>query len=353
MPSNAVIVDDHAHPFPLETTRLPWDALGLLLAPPAASPDAPEPLFVEALRVRLAGLLGCPTEDVVQAREDTAKDWQGYVRILADDVGLATTLMDGGSSVLTPAQLQQYANLYDRPVHGIVRIEAVADPLIGQGASSDEVADAVSAALAQGKASGVVAAKTVLAYRTGLCVDPDADPKDVDRAKGLRDWLMRRLLGWCSDLAMPLQIHSGFGDSDLRLATANPVGLEPLLRTPEGRSATVVLIHGSFPWHEQAAYLAAVHPNVYLEVSLHPVFSPSTTVERLHRMLDLAPVSKLLTGSDGHVTPELQWFSLRNTLDAWGTLAERLAHWVRPSWMERTRHAVLAGTAQRVYGLGV
>jgi predicted TIM-barrel fold metal-dependent hydrolase len=356
--SDLLVVDDHAHPVPLRHEPLPWSLLGLGLGPDTGmSIPGPEPLYLEVLRRRLARLLGCAADEVAEAREERATDWPAYVRLLAEDVALGPTLLDGGPTLLGPDELASYAALYDRPVHGIARVEAVADPLVAAGASTHEIADAVASSLEHAAAHGSVSAKTVLAYRTGLYVEAGVTEGDVDRAraagdqKPLRDWLMRRVLGWCADLGLPIQVHSGFGDSDLRLATANPSGLQDLLRTAEGSAATVVLIHSAFPWHEEAAYLAAVHPRLHVEMSLHAIFSPATTADRLLRILDLVPPGKLLTGSDGHVTPELQWLALRTTLDAWDTVRDRLSGTVSESWLNDARTAALADNARRVYRL--
>jgi predicted TIM-barrel fold metal-dependent hydrolase len=354
--SDLLVVDDHAHPVSLRHEPLPWDRLGLALDTGSPVPG-PAPLYVEVLRRGLGRLLGCGPDEVAEVREERATDWPAYVRMLAEDVSLGTTLLDGGDEVLGGEELAAYATLYDRPVQGIARVEAVADPMVAAGAGTREIADAVASSLQRAAADGSVSAKTVLAYRTGLRVDAGVTEADVERAraageeKPLRDWLMRRVLGWCADLGLPIQVHSGFGDSELPLATAHPAGLQDLLRTPEGSAATVVLIHSAFPWHEEAAYLAVVHPHLHLEMSLHAIFSPATTADRLLRILDLVPPGKLLTGSDGHVAPELQWLGLRTTLDAWDEVGTRLAGTVSAGWFDDVRRGALAGNARRVYGL--
>ncbi len=95
------------------------------------------------------------------------------------------------------------------------------------------------------------------------------------RAKPLRDYLTRQVFAQCADLALPIQIHTGFGDSDIRLADANPVLLDDVLRSPEGAAANTVLIHAGYPWHEQLAYLTLVRHNVWAEFSLVNLFSPA------------------------------------------------------------------------------
>jgi quercetin dioxygenase-like cupin family protein len=120
-------------------------------------------------------------------------------------------------------------------------------------------------------------------------------------------------------------VHTGFGDSEIRLADSDPLLLEEVLRTPEGSAATVVLIHGSFPWAEQAAYLATARPNLWVELSLSNLFAPLHTADRLLRILDVAPRGRVLLGSDGHVLPETQWFACRVLADAWTRVAATLA----------------------------
>ena len=68
------------------------------------------------------------------------------------------------------------------PTWRLFRIEAVADPLLAAGAGADEVIAAVEDALAAAAADGACGAKTVLAYRTGLAVDPDGHARR--RARG-------------------------------------------------------------------------------------------------------------------------------------------------------------------------
>ena len=196
--------------------------------------------------------------------------------------------------------------------------------------------------------AGCVAYKTILAYRTGLAVDPtvdvdaaqrslDPDVRSAGRGKALRDLVLRTALARAADLARPMQIHTGFGDSEVRLAESNPLLLEELLRSPARAAARVVLIHGSFPWHQQAAYLAATKPNVWVELSLSNLFAPVGTAQRLVEILDLAPAARVLLGTDGHGNPETHWFAARVLHDGWrmppvdlSALGARRPGWKRP-----------------------
>jgi predicted TIM-barrel fold metal-dependent hydrolase len=245
----------------------------------------------------------------------------------------------------------------------LARIEPVVDRALAQGAGAAEVVDAVLEHVRASAAAGWVGFKTVIAYRTGLAVDPAATLAEAERSmdpgvplrqrgKALRDHLLRVVLGATAELSLPVQVHTGFGDADLRLGRSHPLLLEDLLRTPEGTAASVVLIHGAFPWAEEAAHLASTRPNVWVELSLANLFSPLHTADRLLRVLDLAPRDRVLLGSDGHGAPETHWFGCRNLLDAWSVVAARLAEaGARPGWVAATRRALFDDNATELYGL--
>ena len=164
---------------------------------------------------------------------------------------------------------------------------------------------------------------------------------------------MRHVLARAADLGKPIQFHTGFGDSELRLAESDPLLLEDLLRTPEGEAGKVVLIHGSFPWHESAAHLASTKANVWLELSLSNLFAPVGTSWRLLSMLDVAPRDRLLLGSDGHGAPETHWFGCKVLHDAWREVAQHLADaGAQADWVEDARLALFEGNARSVYSLG-
>jgi hypothetical protein len=215
-----------------------------------------------------------------------------------------------------------------------------------------------------GAAAGAAGLKTVIAYRTGLAVDPAVSAADAfrsaddtsavplrRRAKPLRDYLLRRTFAQCADLGLPIQLHTGFGDSEIRLVDADPVLLDDVLRTPEGAAAKVVLIHAGYPWHEQLAYLAFVRPNVWAELSLVNLFSPASTADRLLRLLDLAPSDRILLGTDGHGVPETHWFAATTLRRAWATVEDRLRGSAGTTWLQRAERQLFADNTRAVYRL--
>lgn len=354
------LVDDHAHPFPLEADRLDLAGISLDVGVDGAArrtASGHTRVVVEVLRVRLAGLLGCLPEEVEAVRDArAAADWPGYVRALFADAGIEAMLLDGGPARVDLAGQAAVAGIETRE---LLRLEAVVDPMLLDGVDADEILATVATYVEEGARAGAAGLKTALAYRTGLAVDPDVTVEQARRsadggasrrgAKALRDLVLLRTLDQCAALELPIQVHTGFGDSDLRLRDADPMLLDDVLRTTVGAAAPVVLIHGGFPWHEQVAYLAAVRPKVWAEYSLGNLMSPLTTADRLMRILDLAPTDRILLGSDGHGSPETHWFAMSVLCDAWRDVRDRLGTSVRASWLDEVEQRIFSANARALY----
>lgn len=371
------MIDDHAHPFSATFEPLDLAQVSLDVEPGAYSRRAalgPGRLFQELLGGRLAALLGragegTPTDQIVAERDAVAgPDWPGWVRRLLDDAGIEALVfdpgLDPGADPTGPPGAPDYAALAARPVRNLLRVDPVVDRLLAAGAGAAEVVAGVEEVIEHGVAHGAVGLKTILAYRTGLAVDPDADLRTAQagldpaipirrRGKALRDLVFLTTLARAGDHHLPVQVHTGFGDGEIRLAEADPTLLEEALRSRAGRGCDVVLIHGSFPWIDAAAYLATVRPNVYAELSLANLFAPLHTADRLARLLDLAPRDKVLLGTDGHGPPETHWFAAQMLTEGWRHCRQRLAEaGAGAGWLADTEAAIFTQNARRLYRLG-
>jgi uncharacterized protein len=180
-------------------------------------------------------------------------------------------------------------------------------------------------AAARAREDGYVALKTIAAYRGGL----DRVSDHVVAALAAND---------SSAAPLPVQVHAGFGDSDLHLWRSDPSYLKPLIE--RFRETTFVLLH-CYPFVREAGWLAHVYGNVYFDLSL-TIPHVSRPVAALEEALDLAPVSKLLYASDAARTPELYLLAATWWRDA---LADVLTD-------EADARLVLRENALRVYGLG-
>lgn len=362
------MIDDHAHPFATEAGPLDLASLSLDLLDDGAreqrwAAQGSTRLMQELLTVRLARWLGCDPEEVVAARAEAASDWGGYVSGLFRDAGIEAALIDVGIWEGGAESLDRCAELSGVAMRRIHRIDPTVDRLIEAGADAGAIVEEVVAGMRTAVDGGAVGFKTILAYRTGLAVDPRADLGTAQeslhgddpvrrRGKACRDLVFRTALGVAGELGIPFQIHTGLGDSDIRLADSNPLLLEEVLRSEEGRSVPIVLIHGSYPWHEEAAFLATTKPNVYTELSLSNIFAPLTVADRLGRLLELAPAAKVVLGTDGHSEPETFWFAATLLGEAWAEVRSRMEEaGARASWLGDVEARIFERNARELYRL--
>jgi uncharacterized protein len=153
---------------------------------------------------------------------------------------------------------------------------------------------------------------------------------------------------------LPVQFHTGFGDSDLELSQSNPLLLRPLFENPQFREVHVVLLHASYPFVREAGYLAALYPQVYLDFGLAvPSLSVAGMRQVIAQLLELTPTDKLMYASDAHFIPELFYLSAK-----WGrsVLAELLENAVSDGDFtyqeaEETARAILCENARKLYRL--
>ena len=204
--------------------------------------------------------------------------------------------------------------------------------------------------VAEARANGYVGLKTVLAYRGGLDLDAlqpmssGSEPQGRIEGATAREALLAALeANEATGDPLPLQVHAGFGDSDLFLPRVQPGYLKPLIE--RFRETPFVLLH-CYPFVRQAGWLAHVYGNVYFDLSL-TIPHVARPAEALGEALELAPVSKLLYASDAARTPELYYLAAK-----WWR--ETLAR-VLPELLEDDAHdaarRILQGNARELYRL--
>jgi uncharacterized protein len=268
----------------------------------------------------LAAFLGCePTEQAVYEHR-AAADPREYASRLLRATGTDWLLVDDGypppGEGTTWQELGELAGCAARP---IMRIERVVEETGG----GDAVAHA--------REDGFVALKTIAAYRGGL----DVVSPLVVAALAANE---------ATGAPLPVQVHTGFGDSDLLLARADPSLLKPLL---ERFSETPFVLLHCYPFVREAGWLAHVYANVYFDLSLTIPFV-ARPAEALREALELAPVSKLLYASDASRTPEVYYLAAKWWREA---LAEVLAEALPADEAEQAGRAILRENALALYGL--
>jgi predicted TIM-barrel fold metal-dependent hydrolase len=116
--------------------------------------------------------------------------------------------------------------------------------------------------------------------------------------KPLNDYLVLRTLEILSDdlprsdsLSKPLQFHTGLGDNDIKLRESNPSYLQQVIESYPG--VPFVLLHASYPYTQEAAYLATVYRHVYLDIGeVFPMVSRDGQLTILRQALELVPGSR-------------------------------------------------------------
>ncbi|KAI0035017.1 amidohydrolase 2 [Vararia minispora EC-137] len=214
----------------------------------------------------------------------------------------------------------------------------------------------------------VVGFKSVVCYRTGLAVDPlpaeivhklqgeakdsTAVPKIRIEHKSLNDVLVGIVMAISAIYHKPVQFHTGLGDSDIVLANSSPAFLQPLINAnPNG---IFVLLHCSYPYSREAAYLCSMYENVYLDFGeIFAMISGDGCREVISQILELAPSNKIMWSSDGHWWPESFYLG---SLMAREALLEVLTSSIRTSrlplsWAVQLAKDALFNTANRVYDL--
>lgn len=113
-----------------------------------------------------------------------------------------------------------------------------------------------------------------------------------------QDYLFRCLIREAGRLHLLVHIHTAVGICEYYNVTdGNVMNLENIFRDSPYESTTFVLLHGGYPFQDQAIWLAA-RKNVYLDTSLMELYLyPEECSQVLRRWLLLYP-DKIVFGSD-------------------------------------------------------
>ena len=231
--------------------------------------------------------------------------------------GLTRLFVDTGyrsDELLSPAELADLAKADAEPV---VRLESLAEAVALSGVSASGFASAFQDVLAV-EAAGAVGLKSILAYRGGLDIDPAAPSAaavvdhvgswlgsiEAGGPSRLSDAVILRFVLWSGvATGLPLQLHTGYGDTDLDLHHADPLLLTGFIRATAGQSP-ILLLH-TYPFHRQAGYLAQMFAHVYMDIGLSVNHSGVQSQQLIAEMLEVAPFRKILFSSDAWGLPEL------------------------------------------------
>ncbi|WP_390528943.1 amidohydrolase family protein [Sulfurisphaera ohwakuensis] len=308
------VIDDHAHWFSVK----PLDEKGLALESAESWVEGEinadvitmnllKPFFL-VLKHRLKKLLG---ENFVDERNRMIKDDPvNYVKFLFQDANIEGMVIDEGFGKKEIEPPVKYKLLF--------RIERVIDDEMFK-KPFDKAIEYFEETLREKIRRGYVGFKTIIAYRTGLkilCNESKAFEdfynKERDwfgkKAKGFRDFLVCKTLEIAKELKVPVQIHTGAGDRDIKLDLSRPAYLTDIVRKYEGK---VIFVHAGYPYHRETAWMSYIFPSVYLDISQFNPLAPLSTFNVLKEIFEVSPANKVLYGSDAFNIPEIAWLGAK------------------------------------------
>jgi uncharacterized protein len=336
------VVDNHVHPWRASTQHISVEELAghVVFSDGVISSVRREYLPLEQLapslklfretnlganflRGELARFLGVEDDwdTVVAARNAVAEaDYRAWTVRLFGDAGIETLLVDEGGS-RPRITLDELGSIAPVRLRRVARSDNFIRDLLPAHDTWAGFFTGYQQALEDAIADGAIAFKSVIAYRTGLDVQPVSE--DVARAnfeatrgdveltqKAFRDFLLCHTMDVARERGLWIHIHAAVGDPDIVYERANPALLYPLLHSERFRANNVCLVHGGWPWVSEAAAIVAILPNVYLDVSEGTIFGMPNMRQRIMEVLEACPYSKILYGADGSV-PEALWIVAR------------------------------------------
>ena len=259
---------------------------------------------------------------VVTARNRAIKTdgYAAYAQMLHQAGKIKTLIVDDGYP-LPQIDLDKFRAEVGVEVAPLFRIEVLIQDLLDDGCGWSEFQrrydDAIGEALDN---RGYMGLKSIIAYRTGLDIDPGSRSPDQGRValerirrlrgrgedpiKDLRDHLFCRAIERCIDFDVPFQVHTGMGDWEVHLTACRPALLLELLRYPVNRACRFLLVHTGYPYHAEAGYLANVLPNIWCDISEGLPFAGNAGKRIIAEVLEMAPISRVCYGSDVYGSPE-------------------------------------------------
>jgi uncharacterized protein len=287
----------------------------------------PDNIFYRRSLRDLSAFYGCEPSRAAILEARSSWNYGELSRRMFQDAGIEKLLLDDG---IWPDKLMPFevcGAFVNVPVRRVLRLETELSLMVERYETVSKLFTAFEEHLRK-LAPTVASLKSIVAYRTGLAIEHHS-PVELQRAyhelrqslqpgvpprignKVILDEMLWLALRVATELALPVQFHTGYGDPDLDMRLANPLHLRSILEAKELSGLRVVMLH-CYPFVREAGYLASVYSGAYLDLSLTiPYTSVHAMRESVHHALHLAPVTKILFSTDAQRTPEVFWLAAK------------------------------------------
>ena len=378
------VADNHVHPWRESTRQLTPDQLAGEVAfsqtvvtsvrreflprdqlEPALRLFRETNLGVAYFRRELAAFLGVDDDwaTVAAARNAAAAaDYRAWTGQLFEDVGITALCVDEGGAQ-PRITLEELAAIAPVSLRRVARSDNFIRDLLPECDDWGSFYRRYQEFLDEAIGDGAIAFKSVIAYRTGLDVAPVSEAEarnDFEshrlgserEQKVFRDFLLCHTLDVARERGIWMHFHAGVGDPEIVYERANPSLLYPLLSSSRFRSNQVVLVHGGWPWTAEAAAMASILPNLYLDLSEGALFGMPNLRQRLLEALEACPYAKILYGADGSL-PEALWIAAKRFKRVLGQVLGDLSEegFCSPPEANQAASMILHDNAARMYRL--
>lgn len=320
---------------------------------------------------QMALFYGCPDNEEAVLTTRNRLDSESIIERLFRAANFDTIVLDPAfplpDNCFSPAQMGQLSHCRTAK---LLRLETLMQQLVVECSDFDNLCERYEQVISDIRAHGYCGFKSIVAYRGGLQVSERTKDEAVAAFnearlairnsvlrishKPLIDYLLFLAFRHASEQGLPVQFHTGYGDSDTDMRLGNPLHLRDVLERGDLRGMKVVLLHESYPYTQLGAYLAAVYPHVYFDLSYTIPF-----VDRLEMLaftrqaISVAPASKLMYSSDGIHLPEMHWAGATRGRSVIGQVLGEMveADEIDEQQGYELAHMILRETAYTVYNL--
>lgn len=307
---------------------------------------------------------GCePTIEAVtasrNARTQTPDDLKEYTKMLFKDENVCGVMLDAEHPMNEPI-----GDCFPCKVFRLFRYEDVFFSLLKTETSFAQLLDKQMSHIYRAHTEGFAGLKGHIGEKCGFDVR-EVSPQEAEKAfAGAKAGdkaavttvyyaMFSRLLEACGELNFPIHLHTGTTGFKGRTSvyTLDPILMAPFLDNPRYAAAKIVLLHGSFPFTRNAAWMAYNFPNVYLDLSQTQLWQGILLSRILEDVLSCVPHDKIMLGTGQHWYCEMVWLAAKIAKRSLAEVMERLVErdFLSAEQAQSSARMILSQNALRIY----